>query len=136
MSYSFLLPSHCNLLLFAKTILFQAEYYPQTITETVFDVFPPAHAIKEASDRRTCSSSGCNYLGTINILRKHNFGPFWQFFALSHQYTLLAEFKPQGSILRNTFEITKFITFLPIKSIETADSILERVLLQSRLKSR
>ena len=42
---------------------FQAEFYPQTITETVFDVFPPsANVIKEASDRRTCSSSGCNYL--------------------------------------------------------------------------
>jgi len=41
----------------------KAEFYPQTITETVFDVFPPsANVIKEASDRRTCSSSGCNYL--------------------------------------------------------------------------
>ena len=44
-------------------LFFQAEFYPQTITETVFDVFPPsASVIKEASDRRTCSSSGCNYL--------------------------------------------------------------------------
>jgi len=40
----------------------KAEFYPQTITETVFDVFPPAHVVKEASDSRACSSSGCNYL--------------------------------------------------------------------------
>merc|ERR1711956_68265 len=41
----------------------KAEFYPQTITETMGDVFPPsANVIKEASDRRTCSSSGCNYL--------------------------------------------------------------------------